>query len=708
MTLSSQMIELKYILPYIASFFGLAISFCALLINRSLFVHRIFVGGMLILAAESLLTGLAVRAVVSEDALYWLSLRNLATAMIPGIWFVFCLCFTSVNYQEQLSKWKWVIAAIFVLPLSFALFFWENIYAGLQSLIPLNIWTIELEWPGYLFQLFVLLGIIMILLHIERILRHSVGHFRWKLKFMVLGIGVIFAARIYTISQALIFNSIKMELELINDAALILGGLMMIVSLSRMRSMDIKFYMSDTLIYNSLSILFIGAYFIAVGILAKFSYWIGDGHDLAFRAFFILLAFAGLISLFLSDRLKKWLKQFVSRHLKRPLYDYRQEWAKFTHNTTLVMDIEKLGDIVVRMVAKTFNVLSVTIWTLDESDKNVKMIASTVFSPSEKNNLESQKRLLEFILEIKNKNITHDIDLLEDELSSGLRDFDHKFFEELRIRYCIPLKARGNFIGIMALHNRIGGYRFTLEDFDLLKNMADQLASGMLNIMLAQDLRKAKQMEAFQRLSAFFVHDLKNLASNLSITIRNLPKHFDNPEFRKDTLKSLSQGVDKIGSMCSKLTSLSQKTDLDLQSTDLNVIVSNVISNVNGSFGQKITKKLESLPKINLDPEQFQKVITNLILNAHEATNKEGNVYITTKHEGGWVILTVQDNGKGMDKDFMESSLFQPFKTTKEKGMGIGLYHSRDIVEAHHGKIEVESRLGKGCTFKVLLPVKSE
>jgi putative PEP-CTERM system histidine kinase len=499
-----------------------------------------------------------------------------------------------------------------------------------------------------------------------------------------------------------------MELELINDAALILGGLMMLVSLSRMRSMDIKFYMSDTLIYNSLSILFIGAYFIAVGILAKFSFWIGDGHELAFRAFFILLAFAGLISLFLSDRLKKRLKQFVSRHLKRPLYDYRQEWTKFTHNTTLVMDIEKLGDIVVRMVAKTFNVLSVTIWTLDESEKNVKMIASTVFPPSEKSDLESQKRLLEFILAIKHKNIAHDIDFMEDELSSLFRDFDHKFFEKLRIRYCIPLKAGGNFMGIMALYNRIGDYRFNLEDFDLLKTMADQLASSMLNIMLAQDLRKAKQMEAFQRLSAFFVHDLKNLASNLSLTIKNLPKHFDNPEFRKDTLKSLSQGVDKIGSMCSKLTSLSQKTDLDMQSTDLNVIVSKVISNVNGSFGQKITKTLESLPQINLDPEQFQKVITNLILNAHEATNKEGNVYITTKHENGWVILTVQDNGKGMEKDFMESSLFQPFKTTKEKGMGIGLYHSLSIVEAHHGKIEVESQLGKGCTFKVFLPVKSE
>jgi putative PEP-CTERM system histidine kinase len=709
MGLSRQMIELKYILPYAASFFGLMVSFCALLMNRSLFIHRIFAAGMMILAAESLFTGLAVNATASGDVLYWLSLRNLLTALVPGIWLVFSLCFSSVDYREQLAKRKWLVAALFVLPLSIALYFRETIYSGHLSLIPLNLWTIPLERAGFVFQLLILFGVIAILFNIERVLRHSTGHFRWKIKFMVLGIGFIFATRIYSISQALLFKSVKMELELVNDAALILGIIMMAVSFYRMRSLDIRFYMSDTLIYNSLSILFIGAYFIAVGVVAKLSFWLGDGHELAIRAFFILLALAGLMSLFLSNKLKKRLKKVVNRHLKRPVYDYRREWAQFTMDTTSVMDIQKLCNNVVQRVSKTFDILSVTIWTLDESEKDIKMVASTVFSQDINKISDSRKnQLMEFIEEIKNKHSAYDADYLVDELPGKIRDFDQSFFDELMIRYCIPLIAGGSFLGVMALHKAVGNKKLTLEDFDLLKTMADQLASNMLNIMLAKRLRKAKQMEAFQRMSAFFVHDLKNLASNLSLTMQNLPKHFANPEFRKDALDSLAQSVDKIGFMCGRLTSMSQKTDLTLQPTDVNRIVSNVLSGMNGAFGQKIIKKLEPVPKVNLDPEQFPKVVANLMLNAHEATGQDGNITISTEHKNGWVSLTVQDNGKGMTQDFIEKSLFQPFETTKPRGIGIGLYHTKSIVESHNAKIEVESEPGKGSKFSVLLPVSGD
>jgi putative PEP-CTERM system histidine kinase len=661
---------------------------------------------MVILALESLLTGMTINAVVSEDALYWLSLRNMATAMVPGIWFVFFLCFSAVNYREQLSKLKWVVAIVFAYPLSIALYFREKIYADPLSLIPLNIWTIKLEWPGHVLQLSVLLGVIIVLLNIERVFRHSAGHFRWKIKFILIGIGCIFATRIYSISQALLFSSIKMELELVNDAALVLAIFMMSVSISRMRSLDIKFYMSDTLIYQSLSILFIGAYFIAIGIVAKLFFRLGDGHELPVMAFFILLAFAGLISLFLSNKLKKRLKRFVNRNLKRPMYDYRKEWIQFADDATSVIDIEKLCNNVVRRVSKTFDVLSVTIWMLDESEKDLKMVASTVFSNDAniKNN-SHKNRMTEFILEIKKKEKEYDIDYLEDELPGKLLNFDQNFFNELRIRYCIPLRAKGNFLGIMSLYNPAKNEKLTMEDFDLLKIMADQLSSNMLNIILAKRLRKAAQMEALQRMSAFFVHDLKNLASSLALTIQNLPKHFDNPEFRKDTLNSLSHSLEKIGSMCSKLTSLSQKNDLNLKSTDLNVIVSKVLSDMNGAFAPKIISNLEPVPKVNLDTEQFQKVITNLLLNAHEATDQGGNIVISTGHQNEWVFLTVQDNGKGMAKDFMEKSLFQPFATSKERGMGIGLYHTKNILEAHNGRIEVESQVGKGSLFRVLLPV---
>jgi putative PEP-CTERM system histidine kinase len=207
-------------------------------------------------------------------------------------------------------------------------------------------------------------------------------------------------------------------------------------------------------------------------------------------------------------------------------------------------------------------------------------------------------------------------------------------------------------------------------------------------------------------LSAFLVHDLKNLASNLSLTVQNLPKHFENPEYRHDALESLSQSVDKIKLMCTRLTSLSQKVEPDLKTSDLNELVTRTLSDLNGVISNKIMKKFEPVPEIDIDSEQIQKVIVNFILNAHEATDQKGQIFISTSHEKGWVLLTVQDNGHGISREFMEKSLFHPFKTTKCKGMGIGIYHSKTIVEAHGGKIEVESEPGKGSTFRFFLPAR--
>jgi signal transduction histidine kinase len=114
------------------------------------------------------------------------------------------------------------------------------------------------------------------------------------------------------------------------------------------------------------------------------------------------------------------------------------------------------------------------------------------------------------------------------------------------------------------------------------------------------------------------------------------------------------------------------------------------------------------VPKISVDPDQIQKVVTNLILNASEALMNDGKIRITTGQKEGWAILSVSDNGCGISKEFIERSLFRPFKTTKKHGMGIGLFHSKTIVEAHQGRIEVESEEGRGSTFRVMLPLRTE
>jgi len=94
-------------------------------------------------------------------------------------------------------------------------------------------------------------------------------------------------------------------------------------------------------------------------------------------------------------------------------------------------------------------------------------------------------------------------------------------------------------------------------------------------------------------------------------------------------------------------------------------------------------------------------------MNANDAVNGNGVIQVTTIHEGNTVGFSVRDNGCGMSEEFIEKSLFRPFQTTKKRGLGIGLFHSKLIVEAHRGALEVNSTAGAGTEFRVLLPIRS-
>jgi len=95
-----------------------------------------------------------------------------------------------------------------------------------------------------------------------------------------------------------------------------------------------------------------------------------------------------------------------------------------------------------------------------------------------------------------------------------------------------------------------------------------------------------------------------------------------------------------------------------------------------------------------------------MMMNAQDAVADDGQIKVHTDYRDGWAELSVSDNGSGMSGEFMQKHLFRPFNTTKKQGMGIGLFHCKTIVEAHGGRIEVESEEGKGTMFRVLLPAR--
>ena len=300
-----------------------------------------------------------------------------------------------------------------------------------------------------------------------------------------------------------------------------------------------------------------------------------------------------------------------------------------------------------------------------------------------------------------------DLEKAKGDYAESLRQISSSQFHTGGNRVCTPLRAADRCIGVAILADRVGGVPYTVEELDLLKCMGDQIAVGLLNLRLTEEIMRGKELEAFQAMSAFFVHDLKNAASTLSLTLQNLPVHFDDPVFRQDALRGIGETANRINQLISRLGGL-RHLELKLVELDLNLLVADALEALNGAREIKVVKELHLQSKLKVDPDQFGSVITNLLLNARDAVESGGEVRIETSESDSWAILSVADNGCGMGQEFLRTSLFRPFQTTKKKGLGIGMFQSKMVVEAHQGKIQVESEPGAGTTVRVMLPLQRQ
>jgi putative PEP-CTERM system histidine kinase len=673
------------------------------------FVHRTFVIGMSALALMEVCVGMAAQAALPAEVVRWERLSLVAAALVPGSCLLFSLSFARSNFKGLVTEWRWFILAAFVLPLGMVTVFQSALFTDAVRMEAASVWSIPLGWSGSGFYLLFLLCSVVILRNFERTLRGFTGSLRWQVKFMILGLGSLFAVQIYTSSQILLFFSKTAALGSVDSAGVIVADALIICSLMRHRLLNVNIYLSRTALYNSITILIVGIYLLTVGVLAKTIDYFGGSKVLPLGTFFVFLALVGLTAVLLSDQLRHRVKRLISHHFYRSHYDYRQEWTTFTQRTTSVIDAKALCMIVSKMVAETFGVPAVTTWLWDEeSQEQVTLGGSTTFSDTQRLPMSAMENdAVELCCYMRDCQMLVDFEKPPDMRAYDLKRSHLDYFRSAQVRYGVPLVAGQQFLGMMTLGDRLAKEPFSLEAFELLKTIVDQAAAILLNFKLSRRLLKAKEMEAFQTLSAFFIHDLKNLAAKLSLMVGNLPTHYDNPAFRDDMLRVISKSVSKMNAMCSRLSLLTQQLELHRAEADLNDLVRLTLADLDGLLTVPLLHDLCDMPKLFVDTDQIQKVLTNLLLNANEAVREHGKICVKTEQKGSWVILSVSDNGCGMSREFMTRSLFQPFQTTKSEGLGIGLFHSKMIVEAHQGRIEVESEEGKGSTFRILLPISS-
>jgi putative PEP-CTERM system histidine kinase len=696
-------------LGFFSAIFAAALSLGTAWRARRSIAHWSFAAGMAILAAEGLLSNLCADATVPAEISYWQNRRLFFLSLVPAPWLLFSLTYSRGNYADFLRKWRVALVTAFCLPLV-VLLCSDDFITSITQGRPEHPFILRFGVHGFVLNLACLLGYLAILMNLERTFRASVGTMRWRIKFTILGLGLLFTVRVYTATQALLFHAVSLSVEALDTGGLLLACILILQAFSRSGHFDVNVYPSQAFLHGSFTIVLAGAYLVMVGILARLAAYVGGDNAFPLKSFLLLLFLVGLAVLLFSQKFRLYTNRLISRHFHRPQYDYRGVWKAFTEDTLRIVEKTALCEALVKLISELFQALSVTLWLVDERKETLHFAASTSLFRSQAARLNIDASDMARVLAwLASHPEPLDIDSSKEVWAVLLRRLHPDDFRKGGNRLCAPLLAGKELLGVLTLGDRVGGVSYSFQDLDLLKSVSDQTAANLLSVQLSQKLAQARQLEAFQAMSTFFVHDLKNTASTLSLMLQNLPVHFNDPAFREDALRGISKTVAHINDLIGRLGLLRQELTVQRVEADLNEIIAAVLEGAQSAKVDQtsLVTSLKPLPKLRLDPAQIRNVIANLVLNAREATGSGGQIRVETSQRNGWAVLAVADNGCGMNPEFVRHSLFRPFQTTKKQGIGIGMFQSRMIVEAHQGRIEVESEPGKGTSFRILLPLEA-
>jgi putative PEP-CTERM system histidine kinase len=239
------------------------------------------------------------------------------------------------------------------------------------------------------------------------------------------------------------------------------------------------------------------------------------------------------------------------------------------------------------------------------------------------------------------------------------------------------------------------------EDFDLLRTAGNQAASALAEALSQEALANAQRFEEFNRRFAFILHDIKNLVSQLSLLARNAERHADNPDFRADMVATLQSSVGKMNDLLTRLAPRSSSRVQRVDAQPLRPILATAIA------ARRRDRDVQLLGDAGLsarvDPDALEQAVSHLLQNALDASSGTPVTVRVAGHSGS-VAISIADKGIGMDGDFIRNRLFQPFASTKSGGFGVGAFEARALIMAMGGRLDVDSRPGRGTTFTITLP----
>lgn len=563
---------------------------------------------------------------------------------------------------------------------------------------------------------FIVLASCVGIFQLERILQSFPDPLRYRLKYVLIGLGGLACISIAQAFHLIVVSVWRPEDVWAGGLASFSSLVIMALGLRRWRGPQVvqKIQISHQALYASLVVVCVSGYFVIVAMVTVVVQQTDWEVKKSLGMVLMFLAVMGLVVAMLSRRVRVEFLQVVSRHFFKAKYDYREKWLEVTETFSACQDGSELLNRYLEWLSRTFGTSRVTIWKLFDVDgryhqirkeRRRRKLIENDRSPdaSEPNPIPETHPLIH---QLKGQQ-----EPLLVQVGQRTAEDWREFLDVTHAHVCVPLVTeQGKLLGFCTLSQESVCDDYDQDDLDLLRAIAHHVTMLLIQFELVEERSSSAKWEAVHRFSAFYLHDLKNLASSLSMVAQNAAQYGSSIEFQASamqTVKNTSQRIiDLMGELSRQANEPNLSEGVPTEPVDVNRLIKDILAAVNGPGCQLNFSPGLEVPVLQLKREPIKQVLLNLILNARQAIEGQGTIDISTAYDGKQVIVELVDTGGGMSVAQLEN-IFQPFKSSKKNGLGVGLFQCKRIVEDHHGVIHIESQEGRGTTVMITFPVQS-
>ena len=535
---------------------------------------------------------------------------------------------------------------------------------------------------------------------LEQYYRNLGEETRWDVKPFCLALAGLFVFDVYLFSQGTLLHGVDRDEALARPLVHGLVAVALLLAGSRHRHWIARLRVSRRLAFHSASLFLVGAYLLLIAAGGYYVRYFGGDWGRVLEVAFTFLATLGLATILLSRRLRATLRVQLAKHLFHYRYDYRDEWRKFTQSLSSHDNPGQLKASVVRGLAGLVESSAGSLWLLDAMQGGYRQ--STRWQQAEISAIEPADSPWTTYMRQR-----HWVMNLAEYRQQPAR-YDHHCTPDWLVQLpqawlMVPLFDRHEMMGFVVLDRPLTPLSVDWEVHDLLKTAARQAASYLAQAQATEALLESRKFEAFNRMSAFVVHDLKNIVTQLSLMTKNAHRHGHDPEFQADMLMTVENSLDRMRQLMTQL-----REGAPAAGQPVGVELAQIARDWARQAEQRERRvELDLAPDLFArgQSERLRRIVGHLVHNALDATEAGGGrVWLRTQRQGSQACLEVGDQGVGMSADFVRDQLFRPFQTTKDSGMGIGAYESFQYVQELGGQIAVDSQPGQGTRITLLLP----